>query len=43
MPNATIGFPCLAQTLTMALTSSVEVGKTTASGMPAACQDSPCE
>src|SRR4029453_12913394 len=41
MPNGTIGRRCFAQTLTMSATSSVDCGKTTASGSPGACHDSP--
>ena len=41
MPNGTIGRRCSAQTLTIAETSSVDTGKTTASGSPGACHDSP--
>lgn len=41
MPNGTIGARCREAACTIALTSSVLTGKTTASGAPAACHDSP--
>ena len=41
MPNGTIGRRCCAHTLTIAATSSVDAGKTTKSGSPGACHDSP--
>src|SRR6185503_16679178 len=41
MPNGTTGVRCLAQSATTALTSSVVSGKTTKSGRPGGCHDSP--